>query len=78
MEQAWAVFTGENGTFVVDSVRNLVVFRKTGWYSVGLSFERTGYEQLVTNYTSVNATNTVKGEPVVNAGDILLRPLLSK
>ena len=75
MEQSFAVRTGKDGTFVLDSVRNLALFRKTGWYTVSLSFAHAHYEGFVTNYTLANATHTTKGEPLVTAGDIHLRPL---
>jgi hypothetical protein len=75
MEQSSAVRTGRDGTFVLDSVRNLALFRKVGWYTVSLSFAHAGYEGFVTNYTLANATNTAKGEPLVTTGDIHLRPL---
>jgi hypothetical protein len=74
MEQSPAARTGKDGTFVLQSVRDLVLFRMIGWYSVSLSFEHTRYERFVADYTLANATNTAKGEPVVNTGDILLTP----
>jgi hypothetical protein len=75
MEQSSVIRTGEDGTFVLDSVRNLALFRKRGWYKVSLSFAHAGYEGFVTNYTLASATNTVKGEPLVTTGDIRLRSL---
>jgi hypothetical protein len=39
---------------------------------VTLAFEHARYERFVTSYTLAQATNTVKGEPVVHAGDIWL------
>ena len=74
MEQAAAVHTKADGTFRLQSVRSLAPFRNVGWYSMSLSFEHPGYERLGTNYTLANATNTLKGEPVVNTGDLLLIP----
>lgn len=74
-EQSSAVRTGQDGTFVLESVRNLALFRKVGWYTMGVSFARAGYERFVTNYTLANATNTASGEPLVTTGDIRLRPL---
>ena len=40
-----------------------------------MSYSHAGYAVLTTNYTLANATNTATGEPLVNAGDILLPPL---
>ena len=53
MEQSSVIRTGEDGTFVLDSVRNLALFRKTGWYTVSLSFAHAGYEGFVTNYAAI-------------------------
>lgn len=67
--------TAGDGTFVVESKRDLVLFRSIGWYSITLAFEQNGYRRLTTNYTMLVATNTAKGEPLVKAGDLLLMPL---
>jgi hypothetical protein len=74
LNQSPGVRTGADGTFVLKSVRNLSFLLETGWYSVSVSFARAGYRPLTTNYTLANSTNTAKGEPWVNAGDILLVP----
>jgi hypothetical protein len=65
----------KDGTFVLDSERDLELFRRTGWYSLTLTFEHAGYASITTNYTIANATNSPSGEPLVKAGDILLAPL---
>jgi hypothetical protein len=70
-----AIRTGPDGTFVLDSIRDVALFRKLDWFSVSLSFEHPGYEPLTTRYSYTSATNTPAGEPVVHAGDILLNPL---
>jgi hypothetical protein len=75
MEQSSAVRTGKDGTFMLDSLRNLALFRKVGWYTVSLSFAHADYEGFTTNYTLAHATNTARGEPLVTTGDIRLRPL---
>jgi len=72
--QAPAVRTGSNGRFVLDSERDLALFRKLGWYSVSVAFDHSGYERFVTNYTLIDAMVMPTGEPLVKAGDILLRP----
>ena len=74
MGQASTIRTDSNGTFVLDSERDLTLFRNVGWYSASVSFEHPAYQQLVTTYTLTNATITANGEPLVSAGDILLRP----
>ncbi|HUL51442.1 MAG TPA: hypothetical protein VLU94_02535 [Candidatus Nitrosotalea sp.] len=75
MSQESPMITGADGTFVVESVRDFVMFRKVGWYVVRLTFERAGYEPLATNFTPSQATTTPQGEPLVKTGDIALRPL---
>ena len=76
MEQApLVILSGVDGTFVVDSERTLVLFRKVNWYSVSLSFQRAGYRQFTTNFLPANATVLPNGEPEVQAGDILLHRL---
>ena len=67
-----AIFTGADGTFVLDSQKAIALFRSGFWYSVSLSFQHAGYQTIVTNYTPASATNTDGGEPLVEAGDILL------
>lgn len=74
MERTPVVRTRPDGTFSMDSQRDLELFGRTGWYSVTLAFERAGYQPFTTNYTLVNATNTPSGEPLVLTGDILLAP----
>ena len=59
MEQSSGVRTGRDGIFVLDSVRDLGLFRKMDWYSVSLSFSHADYQDFVTNYTVANATNTI-------------------
>jgi hypothetical protein len=78
LEQMHVLRTDRDGQFDLDSERDLTLFRRTGWYSVTLAFTRKGYERFVTNFTLVNAALTPGGEPVVNAGNILLQPLPNK
>ena len=73
LERTRAVRTGPDGAFSLDSERDLTILRRDGWYSVSLAFTRQGYERLVTNYSLVNAVIAPSGEPVVNAGNILLQ-----
>jgi len=70
-----AARTDREGRFVLASERVLTPFGGSGWFSLQLLFERSGYERLLTNYSRLNLrTNSWKNEPVLNAGDILLRP----
>jgi len=75
LEQSLEVRTGRDGNFVVASQKDLELFRRSGWYSVAISFKHHGYALFITNYTTANATQTPRGEPLVKAGDILLPPL---
>lgn len=70
-----AIRSGPDGRFVLESVRDLTLLRHVSWYDVTVSFEHPGYDRLVTNYRPAQATNTAKGEPVVDAGDIALKPV---
>jgi hypothetical protein len=73
MEATPAVRTEADGRFVLDSERDIAVFGSVGWYSVTISFKHPAYEDLTETYTLDSATNNASGEPVVKAGDILLR-----
>jgi len=75
MEKPTPITTRSDGTFVLNSVQDLVLFRKTHWSSVKVSFECGGYQWMVTNFSAANANQTASGEPVVNSGDILLNPV---
>jgi hypothetical protein len=69
------VQTDAEGRFLFETGRVLTPFRASGWFSVQLSFEHPGYERYLTNYSYLNlGTNTWKGEPVLDAGKILLQP----
>ena len=72
--------TDVNGCFSMGSERVLTLYRFGGWNSVRLFVERAGYASLQTNYAgaSLQVTNTPSGEPLVEAGDILLRPAPKK
>jgi hypothetical protein len=70
------VRTDREGRFTLDTERVLTPFRGAGWFSVQLSFERAGYERFWTNYSSLNtSTNLPHGEPLLDAGEILLQPV---
>ncbi|PWU16393.1 MAG: hypothetical protein C5B50_13685 [Verrucomicrobia bacterium] len=65
--------TDRDGKFYLPSERALTIFRPTGWQFVTLSFSRPGYETFRTNL-SISATNIIAGEPMIDAGNILLHP----
>ena len=70
-----AASTDREGRFSLPSERALTVFRPSGWSFVQLAFCRPGYQTYQTNYSILTAvTNTPNGEPVLNTGDIRLRP----
>ena len=70
------VRTDRDGRFALETERVLTPFRRSGWFSVQLLFECPGYERFRTNYSTLNlSTNSPNGEPLVNAGDILLLPI---
>ena len=67
--------TDADGRFVIDGERDIALFRHPAWWSVTLSFTADGYRFFQTNYTSVNLSGrSPEGEPLINAGDILLKP----
>jgi hypothetical protein len=69
------VRTDPNGRFVVEAVKVVTLFRRGNWHSVTLSFERAGYENYQTNYSTASSKeHSAEGVPLVNAGDILLQP----
>jgi len=75
MMQPGAVRTDADGRFVLEANRAVTLFRHSGWQSVTVSFDCTGYETLQTNYTAAGIkTRTPEGVPWVNAGDVLLQP----
>jgi hypothetical protein len=69
------VTTSADGSFVVDSERDIALFRHVSWYSVSIAFEHPAYTSYTATYMSSNAVTTASGEPVVHAGDVLMKPL---
>jgi len=74
LERMQALRTDPNGGFNMDSERDLMLLRRSDWYSVTLAFTHAHYQRLTTNYTLANAIISPGGEPVVDAGNILLQP----
>jgi hypothetical protein len=69
------VHTGRDGRFTLETERVLTPFRGSDWFSVRLSIQHAGYERFLTNYSRLNLrTNAPEGAPLLDAGDILLRP----
>lgn len=75
MQSERGVSTGDDGAFTLDSKRTVSVFSAVGWYSVTVNFKKDGYKHASANYSRTNAVRSAQGEPVVNAGDILLEPI---
>ncbi len=74
--QDYTARTGGDGRFHLQSQRALTVFRPSGWDHVGLSFRRAGYLPFQTNYSILIATtNSPAGDPLLETGDIALRPV---
>ena len=71
--EPFPAYTDKNGRFVIDAERALVLFAQVNWFSIDVSFEHSGYDRLVTNYTLFNATNTPSGVPLIKTGDIFLQ-----
>jgi hypothetical protein len=69
------VRTSADGAFVLESMKDLAVFRKLTWYSVSVSFEQPAYQRFIGVYTLNMATNHTTGEPIIHAGDVLLTPV---
>ena len=78
MEEPFPEYTNKEGYFTIDSERALVLFAQMNWFSVDISFEHSGYDRIVTNYTLFNATNAPSGEPLIKTGDVLLHRTQSK
>ena len=73
--QTGIVRTAADGRFVLDSKSVFAPFRDPGWWSTPVTFSHSGYETFQTNYTAGDlTTNTPAGVPVIDAGDVLLRP----
>jgi hypothetical protein len=69
------VRTDADGRFVLEAERVLSLFGRGGWHSVTVSFAHAGYVDLQTNFTTANfKERSSTGVPLVEAGDILLKP----
>jgi hypothetical protein len=69
------VRTDADGRFVLDAERVLTLFGRGGWHSVTVSFAHAGYADFQTNFTTANfKERSSEGEPLVEAGAILLKP----
>jgi hypothetical protein len=68
------VRTDQAGQFELGSERILALLPWGGWSTVWLTFDCPGYQRLQTNLSATAlATNSPSGEPMVQAGDVLLR-----
>jgi hypothetical protein len=69
--------TDADGRFVLDSKSVFALFRNPGWWTVPVTFQHSGYQTFQTNYTASSVvTNTSVGPPIVDAGDVLLQPVI--
>ncbi len=75
LERSRGAFTAADGTFTLDSEKDVALFQKFLWYSVTISYSDPDYHRLLKVYTIADSTNAPNGEPIVHAGDILLVPL---
>lgn len=70
------VRTDADGRFVLDGERVFSPFRNRGWWSVPVSFSCSGYETFQKSFSGTNLTSRSEaGVPVLDAGDVLLKPL---
>ena len=68
--------TGADGCFVMAGREYVSFFNRAGGWSVRLAFQAEHYAPFTTNYTMTgSASNSLPGEPLVQAGDILMKPL---
>jgi hypothetical protein len=73
MMQEPSVFTRDDGTFTLQSQRDLSFLRQLEWFSVSLSFNHPDYVPLKKTFSSTSVTNKSPGEPLVETGDVLLK-----
>ena len=67
--------TASEGRFIFAREQVLTPFGGSGWFSLQLFINQAGYERFLTNYSYLNlGTNTWKGQPVLDTGDIRLQP----
>ena len=67
--------TDSEGRFIFAREQVLTPFGGSGWFSLQLFINQAGYERFLTNYSYLNlGTNTWKGQPVLDTGDIRLQP----
>ena len=70
------VVTDSEGRFVFPSRDYVRLLKRENWWSLKLSFQRSGYAAIQTNFTAtIAAAHTAEKAPIVNAGDIYLQPL---
>jgi hypothetical protein len=76
MIQPVPVMTDADGRFLLESKSVFALFRNAGWWTAPVTYQHAGYQTFSTNYTASNVTTNIPaGVPVVDAGDILLRPM---
>jgi hypothetical protein len=66
------VLTSADGSFSLDAIYSVAVFRVLSWSSVDVQFRFPGYLALTTNFTPSVVSFSPDGGPLVNTGVILL------
>jgi hypothetical protein len=75
--QPGGVRTDADGRFLLAGESVFALFPQRGWWSAPVSFSCSGYESLQRNFTGTNVlSQSDDGESTINAGDILLQPLV--
>jgi hypothetical protein len=67
--------TDREGIFTLGSIKDLGIFFRPGWFTVTLALEHSGYERAIVSYGLSDATNAPSGEPLIQAGNILIIPV---
>ena len=69
-----SIYSGKDGVFKVPSKKDLEIGSDKTWNSVTLKFTHPGYHMFSTNFVHSGGSSE-EGEPVLQTGDIVLRPL---
>jgi hypothetical protein len=76
LQQERPVTTDVRGEFVFSSRSYFTFLNEANWWELKLAFQSSGYETWQTNFSTADVkTNLPNGTPLVEAGDILLKPL---
>ena len=67
--------TDRDGRFELASEQILALISWGGWSTVRLTFQCAGYERFRTNYSARAPSFSQAGEPLVNVGDVVIKPV---